>query len=143
MASKRLSSLQRRIQAWLWAKAQLTRGTMATSHQDLVQALAHDKGNLCTPPKTGGEWAGDDHPDARWQGRGGGPDCAGANARGPAHGKLSIGRGSTGMALLSMGARRNFLLVMTALLIGKVMWRYVHYRYKTRGKAKSPSPLSG
>jgi len=25
---------------------QRTRGTMATSHQDLVQALAHDKGNL-------------------------------------------------------------------------------------------------
>jgi DNA-binding MarR family transcriptional regulator len=46
MAAERLSSLQRRILAWLWAEHQRTRGTMAASHQDLVQALAHDKGNL-------------------------------------------------------------------------------------------------
>jgi DNA-binding MarR family transcriptional regulator len=48
MAPERLSQLQRRILAWLWAEAQRTRGTMAASHQDLVHALAHDKGNLST-----------------------------------------------------------------------------------------------
>jgi DNA-binding MarR family transcriptional regulator len=46
MAPERLSRLQRRILAWLWADAQRTRGTMAASHQDLVRALGHDKGNL-------------------------------------------------------------------------------------------------
>jgi DNA-binding MarR family transcriptional regulator len=45
-AAPRLSRLQRRILTWLVAEDQRTRGTMAASHQDLVQALAHDKGNL-------------------------------------------------------------------------------------------------
>jgi DNA-binding MarR family transcriptional regulator len=46
MAPERLSRLQSRILAWLWAEEQRTRGTMAVSHQELVHALAHDKGNL-------------------------------------------------------------------------------------------------
>jgi DNA-binding MarR family transcriptional regulator len=46
MARARLSHLQRRILAWLAAEAQRTRGTMSASHQDLVKALGHDKGNL-------------------------------------------------------------------------------------------------
>jgi DNA-binding MarR family transcriptional regulator len=48
MAAARLSQLQRRILAWLLAEEQRTRGTMAASHQGLVQALGHDKGNLST-----------------------------------------------------------------------------------------------
>jgi DNA-binding MarR family transcriptional regulator len=48
MARERLSRLQRRILAWLAAEEQRTRGTIAASHQDLVRALAHDKGNLST-----------------------------------------------------------------------------------------------
>jgi DNA-binding MarR family transcriptional regulator len=48
MAEHRLSQLQRRILAWLAAEEQRTHGTMAASHQDLVRALAHDKGNLST-----------------------------------------------------------------------------------------------
>jgi DNA-binding MarR family transcriptional regulator len=51
MAPERLSRLQRRILAWLLAEAQRTRGTMAASHQDLVQALGHDKGNVSTSLK--------------------------------------------------------------------------------------------
>jgi DNA-binding MarR family transcriptional regulator len=46
MATQRLSRLQRRLLAWLAAEDQRTRGTMASSHVDLVRALAHDKGNL-------------------------------------------------------------------------------------------------
>jgi DNA-binding MarR family transcriptional regulator len=46
MAAARLSRLQRRILAWLAAEEQRTRGTMRASHEDLVHALAHDKGNL-------------------------------------------------------------------------------------------------
>ena len=46
MARERLSRLQRHILAWLLAEEQRTRGMMAASHQDLVQALAHEKGNL-------------------------------------------------------------------------------------------------
>jgi DNA-binding MarR family transcriptional regulator len=46
MARERLSRLQLRILAWLVAEEQRTRGTMAASHQDLAQALGHDKGNL-------------------------------------------------------------------------------------------------
>jgi hypothetical protein len=46
MAPERLSRLQRRILAWLAQEETRTRGTMAASHPDLVQALAHDKGNL-------------------------------------------------------------------------------------------------
>jgi len=51
MALERLSRLQRRILAWLWAEHRRTRGTMAASYQDLVHALAHDKGNLSTSLK--------------------------------------------------------------------------------------------
>jgi DNA-binding MarR family transcriptional regulator len=51
MAAARLSHLQRRILAWLAAEERRTRGTMAASHQDLVHALAHDKGNLSTSLK--------------------------------------------------------------------------------------------
>ena len=46
MAPARLSRLQHRILAWLLAEDQRTRGTMAADHRDLVQALAHHKGNL-------------------------------------------------------------------------------------------------
>jgi DNA-binding MarR family transcriptional regulator len=46
MADQRLSRLQRRILAWLLAEEQRTRGTMAASHQDLLRALDHNKGNL-------------------------------------------------------------------------------------------------
>jgi hypothetical protein len=60
MAAERLSRLQRRILAWLLAEEQRTRGTMAASH------------HLAEGP--GGQRAGDDHPDARRQGGGGGPD---------------------------------------------------------------------
>jgi DNA-binding transcriptional regulator GbsR (MarR family) len=48
MAAERLSRLQRRILPWLLAEEQRTRGTMSTSHEDLVHALAHHKGNLST-----------------------------------------------------------------------------------------------
>jgi DNA-binding MarR family transcriptional regulator len=51
MAEYRLSRLQRRILAWLAAEDQRTRGTMAASHADLVQALVargHDTGNIST-----------------------------------------------------------------------------------------------
>jgi DNA-binding MarR family transcriptional regulator len=48
MAPERLSRLQRRILAWLAAEEQRFKGTIAASHQDLVYALAHDKGNLST-----------------------------------------------------------------------------------------------
>jgi hypothetical protein len=41
-----LSRLQHRILAWLWAEETRTQGTMAASHQGLVQALGHDTGNL-------------------------------------------------------------------------------------------------
>jgi DNA-binding MarR family transcriptional regulator len=51
MAPERLSRLQRRILAWLLAEHQRLRGTMAASHQALVQALAHDKGNVSTSLK--------------------------------------------------------------------------------------------
>jgi DNA-binding MarR family transcriptional regulator len=46
MAHERLSRLQRRILTWLVAEDQRLRGTMAASHQDLVRALAADKGNV-------------------------------------------------------------------------------------------------
>jgi DNA-binding MarR family transcriptional regulator len=49
MAEPRLSRLQRRILAWLLAEDQRLRGTMAASHEDLVQALVargHDRGNV-------------------------------------------------------------------------------------------------
>jgi DNA-binding MarR family transcriptional regulator len=46
MAPARLSPLQHRLLAWLAQEEQRTRGTMRASHEDLVHALAHDKGNL-------------------------------------------------------------------------------------------------
>ena len=48
MAPERLSRLRRRILTWLVPEDQQTRGTMRTSHQNLVHALAHDQGNLST-----------------------------------------------------------------------------------------------
>ena len=51
MAPERLSQLQRRMLAWLWAEAQRMRATMAASHQHLARTLAHDKGNLSTSLK--------------------------------------------------------------------------------------------
>jgi len=54
MAAERLSRLQRRILAWLWAEDQRTRGTMAASPEDLVRALVArgvDKGNVSTSLK--------------------------------------------------------------------------------------------
>ena len=44
--AERLSHLQRRLLTWLAAHEQRTRGTMAASYHELVQALGHDKGNL-------------------------------------------------------------------------------------------------
>jgi len=51
MAHERLSRLQRRILAWLATEEASTRGTMAADHRDLVEAMAHDKGNLSTSLK--------------------------------------------------------------------------------------------
>jgi DNA-binding MarR family transcriptional regulator len=54
MAPERLSRLQRRILAWLWAEAQRLRGTMTASHEDLVPALVAlgvDKGHVSTSLK--------------------------------------------------------------------------------------------
>jgi DNA-binding MarR family transcriptional regulator len=54
MAPARLSRLQRRVLAWLAAEDQRLRGTMAASHQALVQALVargFDKGNVSTSLK--------------------------------------------------------------------------------------------
>jgi DNA-binding MarR family transcriptional regulator len=51
MTAERLSRLQRRILTRLLAEEQRTRGTMAASHQDLVRALGHDKGNVSTSLK--------------------------------------------------------------------------------------------
>jgi hypothetical protein len=49
MATERLSCPHRRILAWLVAEAQRSRGgTMSASHEDLVRAMALDKGNLRT-----------------------------------------------------------------------------------------------
>jgi hypothetical protein len=45
---ERLSRLQRRILAWLVREERRTRGTMAASHLELVQALGHDKGHVST-----------------------------------------------------------------------------------------------
>ena len=50
----RLSTLQRRILAWLVAEDQRLRGTMAAEHQALVRALVTcgvDKGNVSTSLK--------------------------------------------------------------------------------------------
>ena len=46
MATWRCSRLQQRIVRWLLADHQRTRGMIVSSHEDLVKALAADKGNL-------------------------------------------------------------------------------------------------
>ena len=46
MATWRCSRLQQRIVGWLLADHQRTRGMIVSSHEDLVKALAADKGNL-------------------------------------------------------------------------------------------------
>jgi DNA-binding MarR family transcriptional regulator len=46
MAAYCLSRLQKRRLTWLAADHQRTRGVTASSHQELVRALAGDKGNL-------------------------------------------------------------------------------------------------
>jgi len=46
MAPPRLSALQKAVLRWLLAEDQRLRGTMAASHQALVHAMAHEKGNL-------------------------------------------------------------------------------------------------
>jgi DNA-binding MarR family transcriptional regulator len=51
MAAQRLSRLQRCILTWLATEEASTRGTMAADHRDLVEAMAHDKGNLSTSLK--------------------------------------------------------------------------------------------
>jgi DNA-binding MarR family transcriptional regulator len=51
MARERLSRLQRDILTWLATEEASTRGTMAADHRDLVEAIAHDKGNLSTSLK--------------------------------------------------------------------------------------------
>jgi DNA-binding MarR family transcriptional regulator len=46
MAAQRFSRLQKRLLTWLAADHQRTRGVTASSHQELVQALAGDKSNI-------------------------------------------------------------------------------------------------
>lgn len=46
MAAHRFSRLQKRLLTWLAADHQRTRGVTASSHQELVRALAGDKGNI-------------------------------------------------------------------------------------------------
>jgi DNA-binding MarR family transcriptional regulator len=46
MAEHRLSHLQRRTLAWLAAEEQRTYSTMSASPEELVHALAYDKGHL-------------------------------------------------------------------------------------------------
>ena len=46
MAVARISQLQKRILRWLAADHRRTRGMMASSHQELVQALQGDKGHM-------------------------------------------------------------------------------------------------
>ena len=46
MAVARISQLQKQILRWLAADHRRTRGMMASSHQELVQALQGDKGNI-------------------------------------------------------------------------------------------------
>jgi DNA-binding MarR family transcriptional regulator len=46
MAVTRISRLQKRILRWLAADHRRTRGMIASSHQELVQALQGDKGNM-------------------------------------------------------------------------------------------------
>ena len=46
MAAQRLSRRHKQILHWLAADHQRTRGTLRSSHQDLVRALPGDKGNI-------------------------------------------------------------------------------------------------
>jgi DNA-binding MarR family transcriptional regulator len=46
MAAQRLSRRQKQILQWLAADHRRTRGMITSSHQDLVRALAGDKGNI-------------------------------------------------------------------------------------------------
>jgi DNA-binding MarR family transcriptional regulator len=46
MAIARVSQLQKQILRWLAADHRRTQGVMASSHQELVQALQGDKGNI-------------------------------------------------------------------------------------------------
>jgi DNA-binding MarR family transcriptional regulator len=46
MATRRLSRRQKHILQWLATDHQRTRGMITSSHQDLVQTLPGDKGNM-------------------------------------------------------------------------------------------------
>jgi predicted transcriptional regulator len=46
MAIARVSQLQKQILRWLAADHQRTHGVITSSHQELVQALQGDKGNI-------------------------------------------------------------------------------------------------
>jgi DNA-binding MarR family transcriptional regulator len=46
MAVARISQLQKQILRWLAADHRRTQGVMASSHQELVQALQGDKGTM-------------------------------------------------------------------------------------------------
>src|SRR5688500_12891372 len=46
MAARRLSRRHQQILQWLAADHQRTRGIITSSHQDLIRALAGDKGNI-------------------------------------------------------------------------------------------------
>jgi hypothetical protein len=46
MATQRVSRLQKQMLRWLLTDHQRTRGVLASSHEELVQALGSDKGNI-------------------------------------------------------------------------------------------------
>jgi DNA-binding MarR family transcriptional regulator len=46
MTAPRLSRLQKRMLCWLSADERRTRGVIASSHQELVQAMPSAKGNI-------------------------------------------------------------------------------------------------
>jgi len=46
MAGARISQLQQQILRWLAADHRRTQGVITSSHQELVQALRRDKGNI-------------------------------------------------------------------------------------------------
>ena len=46
MADGRLAKRQKRMLGWLEAEARRTKRVFSSSHQQLVQALAHAKGNI-------------------------------------------------------------------------------------------------
>jgi DNA-binding MarR family transcriptional regulator len=52
MTATRLSRLQKRILRWLDAEYQRTNGGIASSHQELVLSLQHDKGNISRSLRT-------------------------------------------------------------------------------------------